>query len=105
MQVEEQKKEDGGNGGKPCPRPRPRRKNKPKTKNKLTAARVRRRVTPDDASRLTCARVTGRGGRIESLLGKPEGAEKSLSDLRFFFLSFPFARRSEQEVEEERERE
>ena len=46
------------------PRRREGEKNK-KQEQLLTAARVRRRVTPDDASRLTCARVTGRGGGIE----------------------------------------
>lgn len=80
-------------GGKPClcSRPQPLLQNTPK-KKLLTAARARRRVTPDDASRLTCARVTGRGGRIEGgFCREPEGGKEmrkertGLSLLSVFF--------------------
>ena len=83
-------------GGKPClcSRPQPLLQKTPK-KKLLTAARARRRVTPDDASRLTCARVTGRGGRIEGgFCREPEGVERDeegknrpLSSQCFFFSS------------------
>ena len=62
---------------------RAQRQNKQKLpKQYLTAARVRRRVTPDDASRLTaCARVTGRGGRIEREFLLEQGEVRARSAL------------------------